>query len=408
MAKKVVKYMNDDFRAAGTSIKELIETAGIVDENTGVRQCNFSDGEILHFSGYKNMQLNFVIFDPDSPVKVVEDQGRFFCRLPQNKVIGVSGFLNNGVFEIVQDMQNGKNKTVFNLKSSFPEQSNGILFTSDILKKTMLPRLTNNRLNITEEYAERDLLLAKIIGMTPEDVKKYVVYRYSGPIKKAISIFGRDPKRVSFRDVALAAKTYHKKMTCEKWEITNRFGLSASFSVEELTDMTQELFPGLKYKPVITLIACDSGHLTNKVMVGWYNDLCKEVTPFYTHDLTIEDTEDAILTYQQCIDGCIEPILQDTKHLLAMSKRMLDCTEEGYNRAVMKVAKSCLIDANAGTKAKSILIQRSQERNFAKTQLDMLEMLMDIVEKGDFFSSSAYADTRIRELGVRHFFQLEL
>lgn len=399
------KYMEDDFIAAGTSVKELIETAKCVDEHTGVRQCNFSDGTIWHYSGYKNSVLNFAVFDPDNPIQRVESEGHFFFRFRRNKYVSTKDFINYGVFCILQDMQRGKNRTVFELKSSFPENDNGILFVSDIAKKTMLPRLTNNRLNIAEDFVERDLLLTRLIGTSWDDVIKYVVYRRSGPFKKAIAFFGKNPKRIAFQDVALAAKTYHKRMKCEKWEITNRFGLRASFRMEELNEQVQKIFPGLTYRPIITMITCDSGHITNKVMLGWCRNSCKEFTPFYTHDFMVEEDEDTILAYQQCIDQCVNAILQDAERMLVMSQNLLNETEEDYDRAVLTMAKVCLTDVNAGAKAKSTLIQRSQERDFAKTQFEMLEMLMDVVEAGNFANSSPYADTRIRELGIRHLFE---
>lgn len=398
-------YMYDDFFAAGTSRNKLLTVAEMIDKNTETTQCNFSDSEILHYTGSNGTDMYFAAFALDNPIKVTETKGKFVAVLQKNKTMSIMRFLRNGGYRIVKDFNEGKNLTVFDLASSFPDKPNGLMFVSDISKKTMLPRLTG-KLTISEDYLERDLLLARIIGETQEEIIRYVIYRKTGCIRKMISMFTKNPNRISFKEVAIAGNGFDKKAKCEYWEISNRLGLEASFSYPIIDKAVGRIFANNKYRPIVTVATCDSGYAVDRIMLGWCSKASTEFTPLYTHEISVSHGEgdDVITAYRDAITESVSFFEKDARKMQEMKRQKIRVSEKDYKNLLQSLSKKCVIDVNAGLKAKAAFIQYAETENKGRTELDMIGLVFDATEKGVFASVSSYADAQVRKKGLAEMF----
>ncbi|MBQ6857667.1 MAG: hypothetical protein IJO13_11265 [Lachnospiraceae bacterium] len=402
---KAYEYMKDDFTADGTDLKELYELAELIDANTDTKMCNFNECEILHYSGRNHNTLYFIAINPRQPFSIKSNKdGETVAGLLRNKRMSVYGFAKYRVINIIDDFSHDKNRTVFELATSFDNDPHPYLYTSQVANKTMLPRLTNNQFRDSCSSLGRDIYLAERIGAAPGTISPYVTYRFSGPIKKAMGFFARDPKRISFRDVVIAADTYTRKSKCIHWEFTNKDGLEAVFIYPDFAKKIEKEFPDIKYQPVIIIAACDTGYAADRVITGWIDKKRSTYTAFYTSEKILLSSENVIRSYQDTIEECMDRFYEDAEKMANMQKEYLITSVHPFKDTISDVSKKCIEDSSAGSKAEKVFFDYAEKATNLNTKYDLIELLLDISEVGQFEKMSPFACSQIRKEGIRRLF----
>ena len=394
-------YMSDNYKVTGTSYDELVEEADNVDRHTEITCCNFSNGEILHYNRvHKKDEFYCVKLMPHCPLQIDTASGGIYIK--RNVILKTSSFHDEECI-VLEDLLDKRSSTIFHLPGSFPNSKLGLVFTSSIAKKTMVPRLM--KYDITDDCLERDILMAKIIGTSKEDIIKYIVCRKSrsGRIRKMFSMFAGDPHRMAFRDaVQIVAAAVGKHI--HKWQITNISGMEATFYCPEIKHKIQSIFPNIKYFPVISVIVCDTGYVSNQILFGWICEENEFAVPFYTHSITVSSKcVDQIDMYRKEIDKRFDYFMQDANVInhLQVTSRCL--AADAWERQLNRLVCACIRGVNGGKQSEKSFLHYAENNVKTNSTYEMFEIFLNAINDNNIYTD--YGSKRIRTIGVAKIFK---
>lgn len=385
--------LRDDLYIKGTDCNTLEEATQIIDEYTTVEKLDYSNVDIWHYGKKTSRYLYFIPLNhnDEEPLKIKKctSKGVESIRLMGPECIYIDGYDlaqsdNHAGYELQDEIeQDSDNKfgRVFYFAAKYGRNEDLVLFTSPLGSKTMHARLqvrsqdveighdlllhADLRERASVELQKRDakvtkLLKTEVSNLQEKDhIKQMIdklntdpligfdtVMRGTGKYRKMVGIFA-DCDRIPFH-LAVKAITQHAGTTCFDWQFAQEEGLLAMFSYNGFDKVLKS--KNIKYRPAIHIQICDSGNISSRLSVGWYDPRHPAKSVFWTHQYVLksikEDAQTGALTIIAVADdkdnrptiSCDETVwLKDLEGDLETMQAWQDycgCTTAPENKAI--------------------------------------------------------------------------
>lgn len=349
----------------GTSVETLLHATQVIDENTTVVKLDYADCSIMTY----NQQKGGVLFLNKSEIGKQLKKVRLAhshipdplaYMVPEAIPLALSDLSRHKALCLVKEMIDNPTEhgTAFYFGEGTPKES--LVFVSPIAAKTMGQRLP---LPTKDSSMERNLYIAKAIDDMNTSIPLYSVLRStgSGPYKKLIAVFAKNPKRLDLnQSVSLL-----QEFGCNNiyWKFSQRSGLYALFDCP-LLHTKIHISELQHYETFVGIQICDSGHMSNKVFVGLYDPNNPAQSHFVMAEENIPDFDG---DDKETISNAFRSFLTKTfTQFMVKRSKCLDLIESWHKQKVNSVSLENFISASKDYLSSLKVTSVKAKNNFAK------------------------------------------